>query len=64
MDEQDGALETSAIGISRCLRMLADEAESLNLVESVQAIRDAIRVCEDESRHAYDSTACSPARLN
>ncbi len=48
MDDQD-SLDTSAVGISRCLRMLADEAVSLRLVECARAIQNAIRICESES---------------
>lgn len=49
MDDIKTGHEYSALGISRCLRMLSEEAESLNLPESVQALHHAIRVCERES---------------
>lgn len=49
MDNSETGHDYSALGICRCLRMLSEEAASLNLPESVQAMRDAIRICERES---------------
>ena len=49
MDDNEAGHEYSALGICRCLRMLAEEAASMNLPESARTLRDAIRVCERES---------------
>lgn len=39
----------SADGILRCLRMLADEAATLHLAATLDALRTAIAVCAAES---------------
>ena len=39
----------SADGILKCLRMLADEAASLQLASTADALRTAIAVCAAES---------------
>jgi hypothetical protein len=49
MDNDETGHEYSALGICRCLRMLAEEAASMNLPESARTLRDAIRICERES---------------
>ena len=49
MDDIKAGHEYSALGICRCLRMLSEEAASLELPQSVQALREAIRICERES---------------
>ncbi len=49
MDDNETGHEYSALGICRCLRMLSEEAASLGLPQSVQAMHDAIRICEAES---------------
>ncbi len=49
MDNDETGHEYSALGICRCLRMLAEEAASMNLPESARTLREAIRVCERES---------------
>ena len=49
MDDNETGHEYSALGISRCLRMLSEEAESLALPETVQALHHAMRICERES---------------
>ncbi len=49
MDDNETSHEHSALGICRCLRMLSEEAASLGLSDSVQAMREAIRICERET---------------
>ncbi len=49
MNDNETGHEYSALGICRCLRMLSEEAASLGLPDSVQAIREAIRICERET---------------
>jgi hypothetical protein len=51
MHEDDPALlatEASADGILQCLHMLAAEAADLRLASTLQALRDAIAVCQNE----------------
>ena len=51
MRDDDAALidpEASATGILHCLRMLADEAAGLRLAGTLQALHDAIAVCQQE----------------
>lgn len=63
MDDDETGQEHSALGICRCLRMLAEEAAALDLPESARILRDAIRICARES--GLDRTAMGiPALLN
>ena len=63
MDNDETSHEHSALGICRCLRMLAEEAALMNLPESARTLRDAIRVCARES--GLDRVATGiPALLN
>ena len=51
MHEDDPALlatDASADGILPCLHMLAAEAADLRLASTLQALRDAIAVCQNE----------------
>lgn len=51
MHEDDPALlatDASADGILQCLHMLAEEAADLRLASTLQALRDAIAVCQSE----------------
>ena len=51
MHEDDPTLlatEASADGILQCLHMLAAEAADLRLASTLQALRDAIAVCQSE----------------
>jgi len=47
---QDVTCDATARGIAQCLRMLADEAASLDLSCTARALWSAIRICERESR--------------
>jgi len=49
MDDSDLALSPSATGILQCLRLLAAEAASLNLVRTLSAIEDALEMAANES---------------
>jgi hypothetical protein len=44
---ETGRLETAA-NVLQCLTMLVEEAESLNLPRTMQALRKAIRACRAE----------------
>jgi hypothetical protein len=49
MDEHDCALSPSAQGILKCLKALAQEAASLNLLRTLSAIEDALEAAAHES---------------
>jgi hypothetical protein len=40
----------SASGIMQCLRMLADEAASLQLTQTLEALEDALEICRIEGK--------------
>ncbi len=64
-DEDSFGCEATATGILQCLRMLADEAASLNLTRTLVALHNAIDACASE-RHdpAFDlATETFPPRL-
>jgi hypothetical protein len=44
----EAALHATAANVLRCLTMLAEEAESLNLPLTLVALRKAIRACQTE----------------
>ena len=50
----DDALDASAQGLARCLRMLTEEAASLNLLQTFAALRDALVTCQSEMTAAND----------
>lgn len=50
----------SAEGIMKCLRMLADEASSLELAATVDALRTAIAICAAESDPVTAGTTGAP----
>ena len=50
----------SAEGILKCLRMLADEAASLHLASTVDALHTAIAVCAAESDPVTAGTLGAP----
>jgi hypothetical protein len=45
----DEAVSASAHGILQCLRLLAEEAATLNLQRTLSAIQDALETAADES---------------
>ncbi len=47
--DQDGAASASANGLLHCLRFLAQEAASLNLLRTLTAIEDALETALYES---------------
>jgi len=49
MDETDSTLSPSAAGILNCLKALAQEAASLNLLRTLSAIEDALEAASRES---------------
>ena len=64
MDDNEAGHGYSALGICRCLRMLAEEAASMDLPESARTLWDAIRVCERESGLDHADTVAVRALLN
>lgn len=50
----------SANGILQCLRLLAEEAATLNLQRTLWAIQDALETAEDESAVAEAAEAPEP----
>lgn len=50
----DNTLAASAQGLARCLRMLTEEAASLNLLQTFAALRDALVTCQSELTAAND----------
>jgi hypothetical protein len=46
--DNESAIAASATGIVQCLRMLAEEAASLNLRQTLEAIREAMQACAAE----------------
>ena len=64
MDDNEAAHEYSALGICRCLRMLAEEAASMNLPESARTLCDAIQVCERESGLDRSGVVAARSLLN
>jgi hypothetical protein len=46
---EDEAVSASALGILQCLRLLAEEAATLNLQRTLSAIQDALETAVDES---------------
>lgn len=47
-DDAEQTCLATASGIMHCLRMLADEAASLNLSRTLVAIHEALQTCESE----------------
>ena len=47
-DDETVTCEATATGILQCLRMLAEEAASLQLMRTLSALREAIKTCADE----------------
>jgi len=48
LDAPDGDADPTARGIVQCLRMLADEAASLGMARTLDALHAAIKVCSAE----------------
>jgi hypothetical protein len=53
-DDDPLTCEATATGILQCLRMLADEAASLQLTRTLDALREAIKTCADEHPDPFD----------
>ena len=66
MDERDEGGLVSAKGIGRCLRLLAEEARSLGLQRTAQAITEALLACQMEMARlgALGSSVTLPRTLN
>ncbi len=64
-DDDSLACEATATGILQCLRMLAEEAASLQLTRTLVALRTAIDACASERLDpAFDLAAPSiPPRM-
>ncbi len=45
----EGDIPASPSGILQCLRLLAEEAELVNMTLTVKAIRRVLRICEREA---------------
>lgn len=56
MSDNEGA---TLLGLQRCLRMLAEEASSLNLTRTLEALQTALETCRSEAvgRPQFYSTA-------
>lgn len=52
----DDTLAASVQGLARCLRMLTEEAASLNLMQTVAALQDALAACVSDMT-AVDDTS-------
>lgn len=61
MNETPDECVATALGILQCLRMLADEAATLNLARTLIALHDALEICEAE--RATLKEACAATRL-
>ena len=44
----DDTMAATAQGLARCLRMLTEEAASLNLLGTFAALQDALTTCQSE----------------
>lgn len=64
-DDDSLTCEATATGILQCLRMLAEEAASLQLTRTLSALREAIRTCADEHDEPFrlDTELMSAHRL-
>ena len=63
MDHDDSlACDATATGILQCLRMLAEEAASLQLNRTLVALRDAIAACASEREEPLFGPAESAER--
>jgi hypothetical protein len=49
MDCDENGVLASATGILHCLRLLAEEAATLNLLRTLSAIQEALETAVDES---------------
>jgi hypothetical protein len=47
-DAPDGDADPTARGIVQCLRMLAEEAASLGMARTLEALKAAMTVCAEE----------------
>ena len=52
----DDTVDATAQGLARCLRMLTDEAASLNLLQTFAALQNALATCHSEMTAANDSS--------
>jgi hypothetical protein len=48
MDDLDTDCSATPTGIMQCLRMLAEEAATLNLSRTLVAIQEALQACQSE----------------
>lgn len=53
----DDAIGATAQGLVQCLRMLTDEAASLNLLHTFAALQDALATCQLEMVSGAESGA-------
>ena len=54
----DEAVSASADGILQCLRLLAEEAATLNLQRTLSAIQDALETVAEETRVETEAPPC------
>lgn len=50
MHNQPAHADASSTGIAECLRLLAEEAASLNLVRTVMALLETLEICKLEAQ--------------
>ena len=53
---EDDTVAASAQGLARCLRMLTEEAASLNLRHTFAALQNALATCQSELTDAADES--------
>ena len=63
LDEPDVDSDPTARGIVQCLRMLAEEAASLGMARTLDALQTAINVCAAESDASEALEAGDDVRL-
>jgi hypothetical protein len=65
MDDLDSDCTATPSGIMQCLRMLAEEAATLNLSRTLLAIHEALQTCESEGADAVvPAPALHPVTLH
>ncbi len=61
MSEDEGTAATSQ-GLIQCLRMLTEEAATLNLTQTFAALQDAMLTCHQEIAAGLHEAQTGPAR--
>jgi hypothetical protein len=64
MDDLDSDCPATPSGIMQCLRMLAEEAATLNLSHTLHAINEALEACAREGSETATPEARGPVTLH